>query len=171
MAHAAASTLLDYLPRIHDPSAADTTDYELLRRYVLCRDETAFAALLHHHAPLVWRVCRRLLANEQDAEDAFQAAFLVLPCKANALEVTDSLAPWLHAVAMRIARKARVMALRRRCREKQAEMPTASDPFAEVEQRDLPALLDEELLVDAEFVRMQAPFGDTVRPSPRASLV
>ena len=88
-----------------------------------------------------------------------------------ALEVTDSLAPWLHAVATRIARKARVMALRRRCRETQAEMPTANDQFAEMERRDLPAPLDEELLVDAEFLRMQAPFGDTVRPSPRASLV
>ncbi len=170
MPHAPLGSLLRHLRRFHELSSADATDGDLLHRH-LGGDEAAFETLVHRHAPLVWGVCRRLLANDHDAEDAFQAAFLVLLRKANALEVTDSLAPWLHAVAMRIARKARVMALRRRCRETQAEMPTASDPFAEVEQRDLPALLDEELLVDAEFVRMQDPFGDTVRPSPRASLV
>jgi RNA polymerase sigma factor (sigma-70 family) len=143
MARAALGSLLRHLRRLHDGST-DETDGELLRRYV-GGDETAFAALVHRHAAMVWGVCRRLLANEQDAEDAFQAVFLVLLRKAPSLRSPQSLAAFLHGVAARIARKARVTAQRRRCHEMRAETPAPSDPFAAIEQRELRALLDEEL--------------------------
>lgn len=145
MPRAVLGSLLRYLRQLHDLSSADATDGELLCRYA-GGDEAAFAALVRRHAPLVWGVCRRLLDNEQDAEDAFQAAFLVLMRKAESLRAPQSLAAFLHGVASRIAHKARVTAQRRRCHEARAESPNPPDPFAVVELRDLRALLDEELL-------------------------
>jgi RNA polymerase sigma factor (sigma-70 family) len=144
MPAAALGSLLRYLRRLHGRSADETTDAELLRRYV-AGEEKAFAALVHRHAPMVWGVCRRLLDNEQDAEDAFQAAFLVLLKKAESLRAPQSLAAFLHGVASRIARKARVTAQRRQRHEARAEASMPSDPFAAVSQRELRALLDEEL--------------------------
>jgi RNA polymerase sigma factor (sigma-70 family) len=144
MANTALGSLLHYLRRLHDRAAAEATDGELLRRHV-GGDKAAFAALVHRHAPMVWGVCRRLLVNEQDAEDAFQAAFLVLLRKAESLRVPQSVAAFLHAVASPIARKAQVTAQRRRNHEAHAETPRSSDPFVVVEQRELRTLLDEEL--------------------------
>jgi DNA-directed RNA polymerase specialized sigma24 family protein len=105
MSHAALGSLLRYLRRFHDHAAAEATDGELLRRYA-GGDEAAFTALVHRHAPMVWGVCRRLLDNEHDAEDAFQAVFLVLLRKAESLRVPQSLAAFLHGVAYRISQKA-----------------------------------------------------------------
>ena len=144
MAATPIAALLHRLRCLHH-AAAERSDGDLLRRYVVNREEEAFAALMRRHAPLVWGVCRRLLDNEQDAEDAFQAVFLVLVRKAESLHVGPSLASWLHAVATRVAQKSRVTILRRHLREKRAETPLPSDPFATVEQRELRALLDEEL--------------------------
>lgn len=143
MAHAAFGSLLRYLHRLHDRTD-EATDGELLRRY-LGGEKTAFDALLRRHAPMVWGVCRRLLDNEQDAEDAFQAVFLVLLRKAEALRAPQSLAAFLHGVAARVAQKARVTSQRRQHHEARAQTPESSDPFAAVEQRELRALLDEEL--------------------------
>lgn len=144
MAGTPITALLHHLRCLRN-AAVERSDSDLLRRYVVNHDEEAFAALLRRHAPLVWGVCRRLLVNEQDAEDAFQAVFLVLLRKAESLRVGPSLASWLHAVATRIAQKSRVATLRRHLREKRAETPRPSDPFAAVEQREMRALLDEEL--------------------------
>jgi RNA polymerase sigma factor (sigma-70 family) len=144
MPRAVLGSLLLYLRQLHDHST-DATDGELLRRYA-GGDEAAFAALVRRHAALVWGVCRRVLHNEQDAEDAFQAAFLVLMRKADSLRAPQSLAAFLHGVASRLARKARMTAQRRRCHEARAESPSSGDPFAVVELRELRALLDEELL-------------------------
>jgi hypothetical protein len=83
------------------------SDRELLRHYVVNHDEEAFAGLVRRHASMVWGVCRRLLDNEQDVGDAFQAFFLVLFRKSASLRVGPSLANWLHAVATRIAWKSR----------------------------------------------------------------
>jgi RNA polymerase sigma factor (sigma-70 family) len=145
MAHTALAALLHYLRSLHNAARGELSDRELLRQYVANHDEAAFTALLHRHAPLVWSVCRRLLDNEQDAEDAFQAVFLVLLRKATSLRVGPSLANWLHAVATRIALKSRVTILRRLHHEKRAVMSELSDPYAAVEGRDLRAVLDEEL--------------------------
>lgn len=145
MAQTALAGLLHYLRSLHNAARVELSDRELLRQYVANHDEAAFAALLHRHAPLVWSVCRRLLDNEHDAEDAFQAVFLVLLRKSPSLRVGPSLASWLHSVATRIALKSRVTLLRRLHREKRAVMSTSSDPYAAVEGRDLRVLLDEEL--------------------------
>src|SRR5439155_26525968 len=85
----------------------ETTDARLLRRFVRHRDEAAFVALVERHGPMVLGLCRRILRDEHEAEDAFQATFLVLSRKAAAIRKPGSLASWLYGVAARIARAAR----------------------------------------------------------------
>ena len=90
------------------------TEGQLLDRFVSRRDEAAFAALVQRHGPLVLGVCRRILRHEQDAEDAFQATFLVLARKARSIGRPERLGNWLFGVARRTAFKARSGAERRR---------------------------------------------------------
>jgi RNA polymerase sigma factor (sigma-70 family) len=106
--------VLHYLRGLFRAPAATQTDRELLHAFAGRRDETAFAALVERHGPLVWGVCRRLLRDEQDAEDAFQATFLVLAKKADSIPWREDAGNWLYAVALRVARKARARAARRR---------------------------------------------------------
>jgi RNA polymerase sigma factor (sigma-70 family) len=121
------------------------SDGQLLDAYVRRREEAAFAALVHRHGPMVWGVCRRVLGNNQDAEDAFQAAFLVLVRKAAAIVPRESIANFLYGVARLTAVKARAMAVRRKTREKQMK----DIPEPTVAERggadDLLPLLDQEL--------------------------
>jgi RNA polymerase sigma factor (sigma-70 family) len=124
---------------------AGLSDGQLLEGYVRCREETALAALVHRHGPMVWGVCRRVLGNYHDAEDAFQATFLVLVRKAASLRAPALLANWLYAVARQTALKARAAAAKRGTRERQVTvMPepaaTATDLWNDVEP-----LLDQEL--------------------------
>jgi len=103
----------------------DLTDGQLLERFATSRGEAAelaFAALVERHGPMVLRVCRGVLVDPDDREDAFQATFLVLVKKARALWVRDSLGPWLHQVAYRIASCARSAAARRQRHERRAAM-------------------------------------------------
>jgi RNA polymerase sigma factor (sigma-70 family) len=93
-----------------DPVA--DTDADLLRRFVAARDETAFTLIVRRHGPMVFGVCRRMLGHQQDAEDAFQATFLVLTRKAQYVR-PDGLGRWLYGVAVRVANKARVRRDRR----------------------------------------------------------
>ena len=81
------------------PAADSRTDGELLAAFRLHRDEAAFAELVRRHGPLVWGACRRLLPDHADAEDAFQAAFLVLVRRANGLSDHTTVGPWLYKVA------------------------------------------------------------------------
>src|SRR5262245_44161901 len=127
-------------------AAQDLTDRELLRRFVAGRDELAFAALVRRHGPLVRRLCSRVLRADQDAEDAFQATFLVLRSKAASLRPHSSLAGWLHAVAYRVAQKARVADARRRSREGRARDKQVAEPAAELTLREAHEILDAELL-------------------------
>jgi RNA polymerase sigma factor (sigma-70 family) len=119
---------------------ADRGDAELLRQFVARRDEGAFAALLERHGALVLGVCRQVLGEEQ-AEDAFQAVFLILTQKAASLRRQESLAAWLHRVALNVCRTARLQTARRLAHERQA-VSTAS--YVD-EVRDWQPILHEEV--------------------------
>jgi RNA polymerase sigma factor (sigma-70 family) len=121
------------------------SDAELLDRFILQSDERAFTALMRRHAPLVLGVCRRTLQHEQDAEDAFQATFLVLARRAKAIRRRASLASWLYGVAHRLAMKARAAAVRRSHQEKQVLPSPVPDSGADVTWGELRQVLDEEL--------------------------
>jgi RNA polymerase sigma factor (sigma-70 family) len=119
------------------------SDDRLLARFVAHRDEDAFAALVRRHGAMVWCLCRRVLGHHQDAEDAFQAAFLVLAQKAAAVRPGAALGPWLYGVAHKVALKA-AATVRRRSRERQVEdMPHPAVGPAGVP--DWRPLLDREL--------------------------
>jgi RNA polymerase sigma factor (sigma-70 family) len=120
-------------------------DRALLEDFLAERSEVAFAALVRRHGPMVLGLCRRLLRNEHDAEDVFQATFLVLACKAAALRRPESLGSWLFGVACRLARKARTCAGRRLRHERRASPRLAADPFDDLAGREAQALLDREL--------------------------
>jgi DNA-directed RNA polymerase specialized sigma24 family protein len=108
MASAQLHQVLAYLRRVtHRGGDGDRTDADLLRRLVAGRDEAALEALLQRHGPMVLAVCRRVLDNEADAEDAFQAVFLVLVRKAAAIDRRESVGSFLHGVALRTALRAR----------------------------------------------------------------
>jgi RNA polymerase sigma factor (sigma-70 family) len=120
------------------------SDEELLARFVAERDEPAFALLVRRHGPMVLGLCRRILRNPHDAEDAFQAAFLVLSCKAGAVVKREAVGGWLYRVAYRVALEARAANARRRAHEKQVqELPQPETPPAE--PQDWRPLLDHEL--------------------------
>jgi RNA polymerase sigma factor (sigma-70 family) len=127
-------------------SASAPSDTELLGRFAAFRDESAFAQLVRRHAPLVWGVCRRVLRNEQDAEDAFQAAFVVLAGKAGVIRKPELLGNWLYGVASRVARKARARVVRREQQERQAApMAGVEATQAPESWQDVREVLDEEL--------------------------
>jgi RNA polymerase sigma factor (sigma-70 family) len=124
---------------------AGMTDGQLLDCFLTQRDDAAFAALVRRHGPMVWGVCRRALPNYHDAEDAFQATFLVLVRKAVTVEPKEMVANWLYGVAHQTALKARSVAARRKGRERQVlEMPEPAVEERRVWQ-DLQPLLDQEL--------------------------
>ena len=108
MASAQLGTVLRHLRGMaHTQADEGTSDRELLRRYVAGREEAAFVALLRRHGPMVLSVCRRAGGNLQDAEDAFQATFLVLARKAASVVPPEAVGHWLYGVAYRAAQKAR----------------------------------------------------------------
>src|SRR4051794_13754737 len=91
------STVIHYLRKVVGvPGGGEAADGELLARFARHRDEDAFAALVRRHSPLVLSVCRHVLGNAHDAEDAFQATFLVLARKANKIDKPDLLGSWLY---------------------------------------------------------------------------
>src|SRR5687768_8095083 len=107
---------------------AGLPDAQLLDDYFKRQDTAALASLVKRHAPMVWGVCRRVLGNHQDAEDAFQATFLVFVRKAASIRNKELLANWLYGVARQTAQKARTTAAKRSEREKQVMvMPEATD--------------------------------------------
>jgi RNA polymerase sigma factor (sigma-70 family) len=120
-------------------------DGELLERFARRREEAAFAALVRRHGPLVFGVCRRVLHNRHDAEDAFQAAFLALARHAGAVGRNGSVGGWLHRVAFRVAVKARARSLKREGHERLAPPRVPADALTEVTGRELLATLDEGL--------------------------
>ena len=119
-------------------------DGQLLARFVAGQDEAAFAALVRRHGPMVLGVCRRVLRHSQDAEDVFQATFLILARKASSVLKREAIGSWLYRVAYRAAQEARVMRARRRAQEKPEDRaPQPSVKAAEVQ--DWRPILDQEL--------------------------
>jgi RNA polymerase sigma factor (sigma-70 family) len=123
----------------------DPTDGQLLRRFVRGHDEAAFAALMQRHAGLVHGVCWRVLRQAQDAEDVFQATFLVLAHQAAAIRRPESLGSWLYGVAYHLALKAKARAARCQTVEDAEEPWHTADPQTEALRRELRPVLDEEL--------------------------
>jgi RNA polymerase sigma factor (sigma-70 family) len=119
-------------------------DHELLQRFILTRDEDAFTALVHRHAAMVMGVCRSILHNSHDAEDIFQAVFLVLARKAASIRKGDSIASYLYAIAYRLARKAHVRDAKRREREQKSALPAAV-PMDDRTWGELRGILHEEV--------------------------
>jgi RNA polymerase sigma factor (sigma-70 family) len=146
MANSPASAMLRYIRRlIITPEVGGRSDAHLLRQFVQHRDEEAFTALMQRHGPLVLSVCRRILVQEQDAEDAFQATFLVLARKAGSIARGDSVGSWLYGVALRIAGKIRGGIRRRRQRETSLQEVSSLDPTPEWVWEEIQPVLDEEV--------------------------
>jgi RNA polymerase sigma factor (sigma-70 family) len=120
--------------------ARSSEDGALLRRFVETRDEDAFAAILARHGPMVLAVGRRVLHNQQDAEDILQAAFLVFARKAATIRRGDSLRSWLYGIAYRLALRVRAKAIRQRTQENLDAVPAEAMTVS-----DLQPILDEEL--------------------------
>lgn len=100
------------------------TDSELLERFATSRDssgELAFATLVVRHGPMVLSVCRRMLRDPHESEDAFQATFLILVRKRSGIRISTSLGPWLYGVSVRVARRVRDQASRTRYRARRID--------------------------------------------------
>src|ERR1700687_1410508 len=123
----------------------DPSDGELLEGFCTQHEETALAILVQRHGPMVLAVCRRMVDDANDAEDVFQATFLVLARRAKAIRKQESVASWLHGVARRIAHKARLQATRRRSYERRWVAMAHRELVDELTWQELRKILDEEL--------------------------
>jgi RNA polymerase sigma factor (sigma-70 family) len=146
MARTASSPILRLIRRVRrDPRVQGSADQDLLRRFVDERDEAAFEALLQRHGAMVLDVCRGVLGNEADVEDAFQATFLILTRRAESIRKRASLACWLHGVAYRTALRARADCARRlRHEARTSPRCTTTDPD-ELTWRKIRQVVHEEL--------------------------
>jgi RNA polymerase sigma factor (sigma-70 family) len=145
MATALGGTLLRHIQRLTiGRGVLDRTDRQLLDEFATRHSEAAFTALVQRHGPMVLRVCRRVLGQDQDAEDAFQATFLVLARRTTSIHKRDALSDWLHGVAFRTAMRAKRSAARRRNHEtrRSGAAPVAADSPT---WDDVQAVLDEEI--------------------------
>jgi RNA polymerase sigma factor (sigma-70 family) len=135
-----------------DEHPADT-DAALLARFATAGDGRAFAALVERYGGMVLGVCRRAAGHEQDAEDAFQATFLILARKATAIRRRESIGPWLYGVATRVGRKAREASARRQSQETTLREALAAGSMAD-EGDELGPILDEAISrLPARFLR------------------
>jgi RNA polymerase sigma factor (sigma-70 family) len=144
-----AGAVLKHLDQVFNQATAlGLTEGKLLEQYVSARDEAAFGALVARHGPMVLGVCRRILRDEHDVEDAFQATFLVLARRAAAIRRRELVGHWLHGVARRVALRSRAQRARRQVHEtaalQTAANGAATGPGCEG-QPELHAILDDEL--------------------------
>jgi RNA polymerase sigma factor (sigma-70 family) len=147
MIHTRLNAVLHYLRGVAGPEGqAEGSDGQLLERFIARRDEAAFTALLRRHGPLVWGVCRRILARTQDAEDAFQATWLVLVRKADSIGKRESVRSWLYGVAQRVAVRARATQRRQAASDSLlADVAARGGDSPDLVWRDLRPVLDEEV--------------------------
>lgn len=127
------------------PSIGLAPDRQLLDEFLRRRDEAAFAELVRRHGPMVLNVCQSVLHNRHDAEDVFQAAFLILARKASSIRHREAVGGWLCEVAYRLARKEQTAIARRRTLEERREAPAVADPLLDMTLRELHQVLLEEL--------------------------
>lgn len=154
------SLILRYLRRtLADPASDAVGDAELLRRFVVGRDEAAFELLLWRHAAMVLGLCRALLHHEQDAEDAFQATFLTLARRGHAIRRGESLAGWLYRVGYRVALRVRTKAARRDARAMASLDPSE---LLAVARADEPELRELRQLLHQEVQRLPAKYRQLV---------
>jgi RNA polymerase sigma factor (sigma-70 family) len=144
MPHTDASVLVHHIRRLAASPTVEPPDGDLLNRYLDGQDEAAFAELVRRHGPMVLGVARSVLADAHEAEDVFQAAFLVLARRAASIRRRESVASFLHGVALRLAHRARAGAGRRHERERQAAVAGASMP-ADLTGRELREVLHAEM--------------------------
>lgn len=141
-----AGLLLQHIQRLAGrDAAAGRSDVELLRHFLSARDEAAFTALVQRHGAMVWQVCVSALRQREDAEDVFQATFLVLARKAGSVRKQEAVASWLHGVALCLARKLRGRNLRRGAGNGEALDQIPARPMEDLTWRELRQVLHEEL--------------------------
>ncbi len=139
------SKVIQNLRRSTLADEARVSDGQLLDQFIEHQDEYAFAALVKRHSRMVWGVCRRIVVHHQDAEDAFQATFLVLARKAMSIRPREMVANWLFGVAQRSALKAKAMAAKRNTREKQVMTMPEPEAAGQDSWGNLESLIDQEL--------------------------
>jgi RNA polymerase sigma factor (sigma-70 family) len=146
------SRVIDYLRRVSESTTVnELKDGQLIELFLRERNESAFAALVHRHGPMVFGVCRRFLPRVHDAEDAFQATFLVLARRAASIQARENVGNWLYGVAYRVAIKARAFYWKQQKREKQvAQLPDR--------ERTEPTWDDVKAVVDDELSKLPANF-------------
>jgi RNA polymerase sigma factor (sigma-70 family) len=144
VSHRAAA--VQHLLALADAEAQATArDGDLLERFVLHQEEAAFAALVRRHGPMVRAVAQRVLGHVADADDVFQAAFLLLARKAEGIRQGASVGGWLHRVAFRLALEAKAQKQRRQAQERHAAVLRTQEPRIDLAWRELQGALDEEL--------------------------
>lgn len=126
-------------------AAPAATDGELVMRFVRRRDQSAIAELVHKHAPMVMAVCRQVLGSRADAEDAFQATFLILAKRAGAIERKSCVAGWLYRVAYRTAMRLEVRRRRGKLEPLSEDLPGEPEVFSIISERETRRTLHEEL--------------------------
>jgi RNA polymerase sigma factor (sigma-70 family) len=153
---ASTQRLLRHIHQLTSAPVADmASDALLLERFVRTRDEAAFAALVRRHGPMVLQLCRRLVGDAHEAEDCFQAAFLVLARRAADIHPPEALAGWLYGVARRVALKSRSLRARRPAPVvSQNQTAPHADPFDALTAREFLEVLDVELLRLPEVYRL-----------------
>jgi RNA polymerase sigma factor (sigma-70 family) len=146
MADAELGAVVRYIrKRVGVQAAKELSDRQLLHHFLVERDDSAFTTLVQRHGRLVLAVCRRVLRHQQDAEDAFQATFLVLARNSKSIRNKGALASWLHGVAYRIAMKAKRDAARRRAHEKRAKTVVQTSRPPDLAWQEVQSILDEEI--------------------------
>src|SRR5262249_17447320 len=146
MSSAHVGAVLQHIRKLVTPGQDhDLPDHQLLERFALARDEAAFAALLRRHGPMVLGVCQSVLHEWHDAEDAFQAAFLLLEQKGGSIHRREAVSGWLYRVAYHLAVRTKANAARRRVIERRAVTMPPADPVLDMSLREVRAVLFEEL--------------------------
>ncbi|MGE3806980.1 MAG: RNA polymerase sigma factor [Gemmataceae bacterium] len=145
MSEARLGAMAQQIRQLAGVPASELSDAQLLDGFCSQRDEGVFAALVARHGPMVLNTCRRVVGNEHDADDAFQATFALLAVKAASIRNREALGPWLHTAAVRIASRARDRARRRGQRERQVLDMIQPEVNSDSRWHEVQPIVDEEI--------------------------